>query len=37
VTLLQRLRDSQFLRFAIVGGLGFFVNEAVLFGALLFL
>jgi putative flippase GtrA len=34
VTLLQRLRDSKFLRFAIVGGLGFFVNEAVLFGAL---
>jgi putative flippase GtrA len=37
VTLLQRLRDSQFLRFAIVGGLGFFVNEVVLFGALYFL
>lgn len=34
MTLLQRLRDSQFLRFAIVGGAGFFVNEGVLYGAL---
>ena len=31
---IARLRGSQFLRFAIVGGLGFFVNEAALFFAL---
>jgi putative flippase GtrA len=31
VTLAERLRDSQFLRFAFVGGTGFFVNEAALF------
>jgi putative flippase GtrA len=37
VTLFERLRDSQFMRFAIVGGAGFFVNEAVLYGALHFL
>ena len=37
MTLIERLRDSQFLRFAIVGGSGFFVNEAVLFLAIRFL
>jgi putative flippase GtrA len=37
VTLFQRLRDSQFLRFAIVGSAGFFVNEVALYGALHFL
>jgi putative flippase GtrA len=31
VNLIARIRDSQFLRFAFVGGTGFFVNEAVLF------
>jgi len=34
VTLLARARDSRFLRFAVVGGAGFFVNEATLFVAL---
>ena len=37
MTLLQRLEASQFLRFAIVGGIGFFVNEAVLYVAIHFL
>jgi len=37
VTLFERVRSSRFLRFAIVGGLGFFVNEAVLFAAIRFL
>lgn len=32
-----RLVESRFLRFAIVGGIGFFVNEAVLFLAIRFL
>ncbi len=31
MSLLARIRDSQLLRFALVGGTGFFVNEAVLF------
>jgi putative flippase GtrA len=31
VSLIARLEKSQFLHFAIVGGTGFFVNEAVLF------
>ncbi|MGN6514562.1 MAG: GtrA family protein [Rhizomicrobium sp.] len=34
MSLAERLRGSQFLRFAIVGGSGFFVNEAVLFAAI---
>jgi putative flippase GtrA len=34
VTLFERVRDSRFLRFALVGGTGFFVNEAVLFAAI---
>jgi putative flippase GtrA len=37
VTLLARVRDSRFLRFAVVGGLGFFMNEAVLYAAIHFL
>jgi len=37
VTLSERIRDSRFLRFALVGGTGFFVNEAVLFVAIHFL
>lgn len=37
MNLAQRLRESQFLRFAVVGGSGFFVNEAVLFAAIHFL
>ncbi|MGN6149724.1 MAG: GtrA family protein [Rhizomicrobium sp.] len=37
MTLLSRARDSRFLRFAVVGGTGFFVNEAVLFLAIRFL
>ena len=37
MTLLRRLEASQFLRFAIVGGLGFFVNEAILYVAIRFL
>jgi putative flippase GtrA len=31
VTIIERLLQSRFLRFALVGGAGFFVNEAVLF------
>jgi putative flippase GtrA len=31
VSLVARIRESRFLRFAFVGGTGFFVNEAVLF------
>lgn len=31
MSLIARLEKSQFLHFAIVGGTGFFVNEAVLF------
>lgn len=34
MTLLARIRDSRFLRFALVGGMGFFVNEATLYIAL---
>ena len=34
MTLFTRVRDSQFLRFAIVGGVGFFLNEATLYIAL---
>ena len=37
MNLIARIRDSQFLRFAVVGGTGFFVNEAVLFAAIRFL
>jgi putative flippase GtrA len=37
VTISERIRDSRFLRFALVGGTGFFVNEAVLFVAIRFL
>lgn len=37
MTLFERVRGSRFLRFAIVGGTGFFVNEAVLFAAIRFL
>jgi putative flippase GtrA len=37
VSLAARLKESRFLRFAVVGGLGFFINEAVLFAAILFL
>jgi putative flippase GtrA len=31
VSLIARIEGSQFLRFAFIGGTGFFVNEAVLF------
>jgi putative flippase GtrA len=31
VSLIARMEASQFLRFAVVGGTGFFVNEAALF------
>lgn len=31
MNLIARIGDSQLLRFAVVGGTGFFVNEAVLF------
>jgi putative flippase GtrA len=31
VSLIARIRDSQFLRFAIIGGTGFLMSEAVLF------
>ena len=34
MTLFERVQASRFLRFAIVGGAGFFVNEATLFVAL---
>jgi putative flippase GtrA len=34
VTLFARVRGSRFLRFAAVGGAGFFVNEGVLFVAI---
>lgn len=37
MSFLQRLTGSRLLRFAIVGGVGFFVNEAVLFLAIRFL
>ncbi|HWA30927.1 MAG TPA: GtrA family protein [Rhizomicrobium sp.] len=37
MNVLERLTESRFLRFAIVGGTGFFVNEAVLFLAIRFL
>ena len=37
MTLFEQVRDSRFLRFAFVGGTGFFVNEAVLFAAIRFL
>ncbi len=35
--LFERLQSSQFLRFGIVGGTGFFVNEAALYAAIHFL
>jgi putative flippase GtrA len=31
VSLIARIESSQFLRFAFIGGTGFFVNEAILF------
>jgi len=34
VTAIARLKESRFLRFAFVGGLGFLVNEAALYFAL---
>jgi putative flippase GtrA len=34
VTLAQRVRESQFLRFALIGGMGFLVNEAALYLAI---
>ena len=34
MTLFARVRESRFLRFAVVGGAGFFVNEAILFVAI---
>ena len=37
MTLSERIRESRFLRFALVGGTGFFVNEAMLFVAIHFL
>ncbi|HSM95680.1 MAG TPA: GtrA family protein [Rhizomicrobium sp.] len=37
MTLFERARDSRFLRFAFVGGTGFFANEAVLYVAIHFL
>lgn len=37
MTLAARVRESQFLRFALIGGFGFFVNEAALYCAIHFL
>lgn len=37
MTLFARIRDSRFLRFAAVGGVGFFLNEATLYVALAWL
>ena len=37
MTLFKRFQASQFLRSAIVGGIGFFVNEAALYVAIRFL
>ena len=34
MTLFERLQSSQFLRFAVVGGIGFFVNEGALYAAI---